>query len=86
MRAELALIAHLEQAWGRKLVRRDSSVRIKLAPVQTASLGHFSDIFESDWETAQQKIPSVGKKQAIGPEAVAKGNFVEVRAADYQEV
>ncbi len=46
---------------------------------------YYAEIFESDWSTALQKIPKP-KAGAITPEAVAKGNFVEVRAADYQEV
>jgi len=47
---------------------------------------YYSQIFESDWSTAQKKIPSVGGAESISLEAVAKGNFVEVVAADYQEV
>jgi len=31
-------------------------------------------------------VPIPGKKTTIAPEAVAKGNFVAVRAADYEEV
>jgi phosphatidylserine/phosphatidylglycerophosphate/cardiolipin synthase-like enzyme len=46
---------------------------------------YYSEIFESDWSTAQQKVPTVGT-QVVGPETLAKGNFVEVVAADYQEV
>ena len=46
---------------------------------------YYSQIFESDWSTALKTVPTVGK-ETITPEAVAKGNFVEVVAADYQEV
>lgn len=46
---------------------------------------YYSKIFESDWATAQKKIPKVGP-ETISPEALAKGNFVKVSAADYQEV
>lgn len=46
---------------------------------------YFTQIFESDWSTALKKIPKPGAA-AVGPEAVAKGGFVEVRAADYQDV
>ena len=47
---------------------------------------YYAGIFESDWKTGLRKIPIPGKKTTITPEAVARGNFVEVRAADYQEV
>jgi len=47
---------------------------------------YYAQIFESDWSTALKSIPKPGKKEAISPEALARGNFVEVRAADYQEV
>jgi phosphatidylserine/phosphatidylglycerophosphate/cardiolipin synthase-like enzyme len=46
---------------------------------------YYAAIFESDWSTAQTKIPKVGKATA-SPEAVAKGNFIRVSPADYQEV
>ncbi|HEV7242761.1 MAG TPA: phospholipase D-like domain-containing protein [Thermoanaerobaculia bacterium] len=47
---------------------------------------YYAEIFESDWKTALKRIPKPPVKEAISPEALAKGNFVEVRAADYQEV
>jgi phosphatidylserine/phosphatidylglycerophosphate/cardiolipin synthase-like enzyme len=47
---------------------------------------YYAEIFESDWSTASKTIPKVGRKETVSPEAVAKGGFVEVRAADYQEV
>ena len=46
---------------------------------------YYSQIFESDWSTALTKIPKPAKA-TVTPEAVRKGNFVEVVAADYQEV
>ncbi len=46
---------------------------------------YYSTIFKSDWSTAQKKIPKPGAASA-GPEKLAKGNFIEVVAADYQEV
>jgi phosphatidylserine/phosphatidylglycerophosphate/cardiolipin synthase-like enzyme len=46
---------------------------------------YYADIFESDWSTAQKKVPSVGAR-TVRPEALPAGNFMEVRAADYQEV
>jgi len=46
---------------------------------------YYSAIFESDWSTAQKTVPKVGA-ETISAKALAKGNFVEVVAADYQEV
>lgn len=46
---------------------------------------YFSKIFLSDWSTAQKTIPKVGA-ETISVEKLAKGKFVEVVAADYQEV
>lgn len=46
---------------------------------------YYSRIFESDWGTAQKTIPKP-KGGTVTPETLAKGNFVQVSAADYQEV
>lgn len=46
---------------------------------------YYAAIFEVDWSTAQTKIP-LPVKDIVAPEAVAKGNFTSVVAADYQEV
>ena len=46
---------------------------------------YYAAIFESDWGTAFTKIPAVGRA-TISPEALAKGNFMAVSPADYQEV
>ena len=46
---------------------------------------YYSTIFESDWSTALTKIPKPGAA-TIGPEALTRGRFVKVVAADYQEV
>ncbi|HKS39629.1 MAG TPA: phospholipase D-like domain-containing protein [Blastocatellia bacterium] len=46
---------------------------------------YYSKIFESDWSTALKTIPNPGGG-AVGPEALAKGKFIEVVAADYQDV
>ncbi|MDT7543384.1 MAG: hypothetical protein QOE33_3288, partial [Acidobacteriota bacterium] len=47
---------------------------------------YYSTIFESDWTTASHTIPQPKGSGTITPGAVAKGNFVQVAAADYQEV
>ncbi|HMF56559.1 MAG TPA: phospholipase D-like domain-containing protein, partial [Pyrinomonadaceae bacterium] len=46
---------------------------------------YFSNIFESDWSTALKTFPKIGGG-SVGPESLARGNFMEVSAADYQEV
>lgn len=46
---------------------------------------YYASIFESDWSTANKKIPGAGP-QTITPEALARGGFIEVSAADFQEV
>ncbi|MBC7929463.1 MAG: hypothetical protein H7Z38_02750 [Rubrivivax sp.] len=47
---------------------------------------YYADIFESDWSTALKQIPNPAGAQTLTPQSLAKGNFVEVVAADYQEV
>lgn len=47
---------------------------------------YYSTIFESDWTTASQTIPQPKGSGTVTPEALAKGNFLQVSAADYQEV
>ena len=46
---------------------------------------YYTGIFNYDWETAQKKIPTVGKP-TIAQESVAKGTFIKVSPADYEEV
>lgn len=46
---------------------------------------YYTEIFESDWSTAQKKVPTPGAP-TIMPEALSTGRFVTVTAADYQEV
>ena len=52
---------------------------------------YFSAIFETDWETAQKKIPKPAgggnlEAVAVTPNKVSKGRFIEVSAGDYAEV
>lgn len=46
---------------------------------------YYSKIFESDWSTALKTIPRPGAG-SVTPEALAKGKFIEVVAADYQDL
>src|SRR5258707_10041106 len=80
--------------WGVGLVSSQNWSRTAVAQNREAGLvirypalaRYYAGIFESDWKTALTKVPIPGKKTTIAPEVVAKGNFVEVRAADYEEV
>ena len=47
---------------------------------------YYGGIFESDWSTASKVIPKPKAKQTVTPETVARGTFIQVRAADYEEV
>jgi phosphatidylserine/phosphatidylglycerophosphate/cardiolipin synthase-like enzyme len=48
--------------------------------------GYFTDIFEADWEVGQKKLPPHIKSGGATPEMLRRGGFVEVSAADYQEL
>jgi len=47
---------------------------------------YFTEIFEVDWKVAQKELPAKIRGGTVTPESVRKGGFVEVSAADYQEV
>ncbi|MFL5614823.1 MAG: phospholipase D-like domain-containing protein [Gemmatimonadaceae bacterium] len=72
------------QNWSNSAVSKNREAGVLFTMPAVAK--YFTGIFDSDWETAFQKVPKPGKKQAVTPEAVARGGFLEVRAADYQEV
>lgn len=71
------------QNWSRTGVGSNREAGVLVA--YPALARYYTSLFESDWSTALRKIPQP-KSEIITPEAVARGNFVEVRAADYQEV
>ena len=72
------------QNWSSSAVSKNREAGLVIDYPQLAK--YYAGIFESNWKTGLRKIPIPGKKTTITPEAVARGNFVEVRAADYQEV
>jgi phosphatidylserine/phosphatidylglycerophosphate/cardiolipin synthase-like enzyme len=72
------------QNWSDAAVARNREAGLLFQYPEIA--GYFGKIFESDWKTASKTMPGFKKQQTVTPEAVARGNFVEVRAADYQEV
>jgi len=71
------------QNWSRTAVAQNREAGLVIR--YPALARYYAGIFESDWKTALKKVPIPGKT-TIAPEAVAKGNFVEVRVADYEEV
>ncbi len=46
---------------------------------------YYTEIFESDWKTASKRIPLTGP-ESITPEALLRGNYIQVVAADYEIV
>ncbi len=78
------------QNWSNTAVSKNREAGLILEYPQMAK--YFSAIFETDWETAQKKIPKPAagggdlEAVAISPSAVSKGRFIEVSAGDYAEV
>ena len=72
------------QNWSRTGVAQNREAGLMIRYPELAR--YYAKIFESDWKSGLKKVPIPGKTSTIAPEAVAKGNFVEVRAADYAEV
>jgi phosphatidylserine/phosphatidylglycerophosphate/cardiolipin synthase-like enzyme len=71
------------QNWSNPAVSRNREAGLVIEYPALAK--YYTTIFESDWSTAQKKIPAVGP-ESVGPEALQKGNIIEVVAADYEEV
>jgi phosphatidylserine/phosphatidylglycerophosphate/cardiolipin synthase-like enzyme len=46
---------------------------------------YFTGVFESDWETAQTKLPEPSGP-SVEPEALRAGGYIQVVPADYREV
>jgi phosphatidylserine/phosphatidylglycerophosphate/cardiolipin synthase-like enzyme len=51
-----------------------------------AVVRYYAEIFESDWGTASKTIQQPKSGGTVTPKALARGGFVRVSAADYQEV
>jgi phosphatidylserine/phosphatidylglycerophosphate/cardiolipin synthase-like enzyme len=47
---------------------------------------YFTDIFEVDWQVGQRKLPTSVKSGEITTEKLRRGGFIEVAAADYQQL
>jgi phosphatidylserine/phosphatidylglycerophosphate/cardiolipin synthase-like enzyme len=49
-------------------------------------VSYFTAIFETDWAVGQKKLPDHIKSGGVPVQMLRRGGFVEVAAADYQEV
>jgi len=52
----------------------------------TGVAAYFTDIFEVDWKTAQKQLPKKIGANVVAPESLRAGGFIEVSAADYQQL
>ena len=72
------------QNWSKAAVleNREAGLLFKHAGVAS----YFTDIFEVDWKTGQKKLPTKIGSNITSPESLKKGGFIEVAAADYQQL
>jgi phosphatidylserine/phosphatidylglycerophosphate/cardiolipin synthase-like enzyme len=71
------------QNWSDSAVSKNREAGIWLT--HPGVCGYFSAIFENDWASAK-KDPMGKGKPTVEPEALARGGYVRVVPADYQEV
>jgi phosphatidylserine/phosphatidylglycerophosphate/cardiolipin synthase-like enzyme len=72
------------QNWSKAAVleNREAGLLFK----HTGVAGYFTGIFEADWKTGQKKLPAKIGAGVASPESLARGGFIEVAAADYQQL
>jgi len=72
------------QNWSRAAVleNREAGLLFK----HTGVAGYFTEIFEVDWKTGQKKLPAKIGTGVVSAESLKKGGFIEVAAADYQQL
>lgn len=72
------------QNWSKAAVldNREAGLLFK----HTGVASYFTDIFEVDWKTGQKKLPAKIGANIASPENLKKGGFIEVAAADYQQL
>lgn len=72
------------QNWSKAAVleNREAGLLFK----HTGVAGYFTGIFEADWKTGQKKLPARIGVGVASPESLAQGGFIEVAAADYQQL
>src|SRR6266852_868495 len=72
------------QNWSKAAVTENREAGLLFKHAGVAS--YFTDIFEVDWKTAQKKLPATIGAGVVTPESLKQGGFIEVAAADYQQV
>ena len=72
------------QNWSKAAVLENRETGLLFEHKGVAS--YFTDIFESDWAVGQKKLPAQIGSGGASPEMLKRGGFIEVAAADYQEV
>jgi phosphatidylserine/phosphatidylglycerophosphate/cardiolipin synthase-like enzyme len=72
------------QNWSRAAVLENREAGLLFAHPGVAK--YFTDIFEVDWKTGQKKLPATVGRGAATPEDLKRGGFIEVAAADYQQL
>ena len=79
---EVVLVS--SQNWSRAAVQDNREVGLLFEHKGVAS--YFTDIFEADWDVGQKRLPAHIRSGAATTEMLSRGRFIEVAAADYQEV
>jgi phosphatidylserine/phosphatidylglycerophosphate/cardiolipin synthase-like enzyme len=72
------------QNWSKAAVLENREAGLLFEHKGVAS--YFTDIFEADWAVGQKKLPAHIQSGGATPEMLRRGRFIEVAAADYQEV
>jgi len=72
------------QNWSKAAVLENREAGMLLTHKGVAT--YFTEIFEEDWKVGQTKLPSHIESGGVTPEALSAGGFVEVAAADYQQL
>jgi phosphatidylserine/phosphatidylglycerophosphate/cardiolipin synthase-like enzyme len=72
------------QNWSRAAVLENREVGLLFQHKGVA--GYFTEIFEEDWKVGQKRLPKTIKSQHATLELLKKGGFIEVAAADYQQL
>jgi len=79
---ETVLVSSQNWSQAAVLENREAGLLFK----HTGVANYFNDIFEVDWSTAQKKLPSKVGTNIASPESLKQGGFIEVAAADYQQL
>jgi phosphatidylserine/phosphatidylglycerophosphate/cardiolipin synthase-like enzyme len=72
------------QNWSKAAVLENREAGLLLKHTGVAS--YFTDIFEVDWKTGRRRLPARIGASVTSPESLKKGGFIEVAAADYQQL